>query len=371
MSPIANTFRRLWREEHGWGRIWTGLGIAIALAGGGLVYQQVIDTAPAAGTANLWVDTNGGTCTRHSTATTYVDADACASLDAARDAAQCGDMVEIRAGDYAAFQDMSSPANGCTSDPVTLQVMTGEADFDLVSMDSPGTTLRNITIPNDADPWPGGADASRRLNFELNCNTCALYDSTIRTMNVWGSDNVIVEGNTIDARGPNGNWTDSSIEVQDTLLNTSPYYDGGSNIVFRNNNIRDFFTGLSAPDDHGECLNIGGWTDGFLAEGNTFDNCGRTSLVFFTYFGHSNLCDGGSANPPNFPCVDPATTYPRNVCFRNNTLGSPIAPQTVVFNFRDEVIAVGPNGSDVANIRIDPDQAGADATTNPEFNLDC
>lgn len=43
---------RLWREEHGWGRIWTGLAMAIALAGGGLVYQQVTQSTAACALPN-------------------------------------------------------------------------------------------------------------------------------------------------------------------------------------------------------------------------------------------------------------------------------------------------------------------------------
>ena len=42
MSRIANTFRRLLYEQWGYtGKVWVGLGMAIALAGGGLIYQQV------------------------------------------------------------------------------------------------------------------------------------------------------------------------------------------------------------------------------------------------------------------------------------------------------------------------------------------
>lgn len=41
MSPIANTFRRLLYAEDGFGRVWVGLAMAVCLAGGGLVYQQV------------------------------------------------------------------------------------------------------------------------------------------------------------------------------------------------------------------------------------------------------------------------------------------------------------------------------------------
>lgn len=57
-------------------------------------------TPPPADSANLWVDTNGGTCTRQASPATYTDATACSSIDAAFDAASCGDTVLIKAGSY-------------------------------------------------------------------------------------------------------------------------------------------------------------------------------------------------------------------------------------------------------------------------------
>ena len=48
------------------------------------------------------MDTNGGSCTRQATAGSYVDAQACASLNAAYQAAQAGDRVLIKAGSYPA-----------------------------------------------------------------------------------------------------------------------------------------------------------------------------------------------------------------------------------------------------------------------------
>jgi Concanavalin A-like lectin/glucanases superfamily len=56
-----------------------------------------LDTVPS--TANLWVDTDGGTCTRSSSPTTYSNAAAC-SPNAALAAASGGDTVLIKGGSY-------------------------------------------------------------------------------------------------------------------------------------------------------------------------------------------------------------------------------------------------------------------------------
>jgi chitodextrinase len=56
---------------------------------------------PATGTgANLWVDTNGGSCLRSTTASAYADGSACGSLNAAYQAAANGDTIRVRGGSY-------------------------------------------------------------------------------------------------------------------------------------------------------------------------------------------------------------------------------------------------------------------------------
>lgn len=93
-----------WRRNRGW---WLGTWAAIA-AGviGGAVVVSGTDTPPAvvvpSGTAHLWVDSDGGTCTRQSSPASYVDAAACASFSAAASAASAGDTVRVKAGSYGA-----------------------------------------------------------------------------------------------------------------------------------------------------------------------------------------------------------------------------------------------------------------------------
>lgn len=81
----------------------------IVAAGGG-------DAAPA---AQLWVDGNGGDCTRESSAAPYREQDACRSLTAAWAAAQAGDVIRIRAGRYGAQQisgDKAAPTRAIGED---------------------------------------------------------------------------------------------------------------------------------------------------------------------------------------------------------------------------------------------------------------
>ena len=53
-------------------------------------------SAPPPGSAQLWVDTNGGSCRRSAAPRAYVDGRACSSLQSAYKAARTGDTVGIR-----------------------------------------------------------------------------------------------------------------------------------------------------------------------------------------------------------------------------------------------------------------------------------
>jgi hypothetical protein len=79
--------------------------LAFASVGGYIL----LSSQAAGSTANLWVDTNGGSCTRQSTAGNYVDAQACGSFDAAYHAANPGDLVLVQSGNYG---DQSLSADG-------------------------------------------------------------------------------------------------------------------------------------------------------------------------------------------------------------------------------------------------------------------
>lgn len=114
-------------------------GTVIVVAGTTTAWRQSQDTPPpAAGDANVWVDTNGGTCTRQSTAGSYSDAAACATLDAAEAVSQSGDTVRVKAGSYGA-QTISGTANSTDKADVTFLpadgesvTFTGKVDFNTV-----------------------------------------------------------------------------------------------------------------------------------------------------------------------------------------------------------------------------------------------
>jgi hypothetical protein len=74
-----------------------GGGIAAGLLAteGGAPSQQATTSS-----ANVWVDTNGGNCTRQSPAGGYNDGNACSSMQAAQNVALGGDKIVVKCGTY-------------------------------------------------------------------------------------------------------------------------------------------------------------------------------------------------------------------------------------------------------------------------------
>lgn len=100
------------------------------------------DTAsPKAGGPNLWVDTNGGSCTRQATGAPYDDGAACGSLDAAWDAAQAGDRIQVKAGTYGKPQNI-------TGEKASETTISGENGVTITAPVTPAShlTLENVTI---------------------------------------------------------------------------------------------------------------------------------------------------------------------------------------------------------------------------------
>jgi hypothetical protein len=172
-------------------------------------------TAPLSnGAANLWVDTNGGTCTRSASPVSYSDAAACSSFDKAWDAASAGDTILVRNGTYSA-QHVSGNKSSETfiiGESKGGVVVSGSAQdcyqvvaaSTLFCADATHMTLENVTI--DAGSNDGAAPGSL-INAD---------DVTYRNVDILGDWPDLYMGN--DAAGGGGNrfhwdggtWGDAS-----------------------------------------------------------------------------------------------------------------------------------------------------------------
>lgn len=136
-------------------------------------------TPPPTGSANLWVDSNGGTCLRSATPASYADGAACSSFAAAYSAASSGDVVGVRgtlgtqkfAGGFQSSQPSGTKTltfkgvtswvvvNGraatITSDNKVNQIHFGSPNltFDGINVDSSGQQITGAGFENGGRPF--------------------------------------------------------------------------------------------------------------------------------------------------------------------------------------------------------------------------
>ena len=175
-----------------------------------------------------------------------------------------------------------------------------------------------------------GATVQGTVDFASSASGSAFVNGSAEGFNIFGADNIVVEGNAFDGRG-----VDNQNVIWDQPAGNTP--DGWR---IAGNSFRNFYR-----DDgsHSEALYVGYSTNG-LIENNTFTNNGNTSHIFFTWFGTK---------------ADPSSSYPRNMCVRGNTFG-PTHGAYFDVNFREEI----PTS---ANIKIQRDATSA----NPAFYGSC
>jgi chitodextrinase len=206
----------------------------------------------------------------------------------------------------------SAPAGPVTVRPQSGATVTVSGNVDISRSN---VTLDRLTV-NGVVSFDTGATGAKLLN------------SSTYGFGVYGADNVSLEGNTFDGRCQRAqNWV---------IENPVGQVPNGTTI--RNNMFRNYYM-CSDSSAHTEALFIA-YSDGGLIEGNTFDNNGTTSHIFFSYVGAN-----GSLNTGN---------YARNWCVRSNRFLRAINPWYSI-QFRQENPAS-------ANTSIDPSSNTSDRT---------
>jgi hypothetical protein len=243
--------------------------LIFAAIGGYLIYRSF---AAASDTANLWVDTNGGSCTRSATPVTYNDATACSSFDTAYSAASYGDLVYVKAGNYPDQTVTNKSNKTATTDQadVTIKAATSEtvtiSDLQIGVWDA-NNGPNNLTLSGfaDNDQTTSGdcsweiAQGTKYLTYE-NLDSCNWYAR--------GTDHVTIKG---------GDWGPCKIGVGPSCGNNkfdSLGSESNTNSTVDGAFIHDF---RARPGDQFECMFLRG-TDGITIQNTKFENCAFMDL---------------------------------------------------------------------------------------------
>jgi hypothetical protein len=255
-------------------------GTVMALAGVS-VYLGSATIPSSAVTADLWVDTDGGTCTR-SAGSAYSDAGACSSLQNAYNAANDGDTVRVKTGTYGAQSSIGGGADTVTfigEDGATVDVGTDSPEYSGFNL-SGNVIVDNVDVTGDYTIVQFSGDGSQWMNSRLDATEIRRCDSDEPLL--------IQDGDS----GASYTITNNTVGPNVTIGTMRGSEDGSGGCV--------------GDNFHLEMARIGQGVDGLVLDRVTFEACPNGSgyvgcgsgQIFFTK-------GGGSA-------------YPRNITIRNS-----------------------------------------------------
>jgi hypothetical protein len=258
----------------------------------------------------MWIDTSGGSCTRSASRVAYSDAAACASIDAANDRCQNGDVVLIKGGVYGSGPQNISGSGGRSS-MCRVDVVSGERalmkrlgfsgvrwltvrSVESLEMDCSNggfACADNPLVPNNkrAVYFSGGSEDVVVEN--LRYGGFGIADSrrvTIRNSDFGPCD-------SYDGQDPGGGSREGCpngpIQYCDTAIGCTGYNEGH---LIEGNTLHDFgcddsfFNGVGSDDCHWECMYVS-YASNLTVRGNVFRNCANGGNIF-----HSFSNGGGS-----------------------------------------------------------------------------
>jgi chitodextrinase len=197
------------------------------------------------GSAHLWLDVNGGSCTRLATPGGYVDAQACGSLSAAYNAASSGDTIAVVGGTYGrqvlptgsktltiSAAPGGSVAFGSTNVAASNVTMVG---IRIVRNDDPGSTSATLEVSGANDTFDGVNVDTK--NMPVRQGIHADGDNGVfrngSTANVIDEKGVLVGGNNVTF----DNFDFHDVRVTDPQVHNECVYSLGPNLTVRNSHF--------------------------------------------------------------------------------------------------------------------------------------
>ena len=252
------------------GRTDLGFGMLLRRVLFAMLVAICMPTVALAQTANLWIDTNGGSCTRQSTAGAYSDAAACASIQAAVSACVAGDTIRMKTGSYGAQTITAVKTSpGCK--------VIAETGTKIGTLTTHGAwyEVQNVTGT--------GWDISNSGGVGTNNITC-------RNCNFSGNGGVWWTANGYS----NISWIGGSLRNYSTAVNSQGFsiwsgeVAGGSTAatnILVDGVTFDSIVNTGGNANHFEVIRVDGNVNGITIRNSTFtNNVTSTSLIFFTTF---------------------------------------------------------------------------------------
>lgn len=261
------------------GRAWLVVAaIAVSIGVGGAAGAVVRAEAAAAGpTANLWIDADGGSCARREATSSYADAQACGSLQAAANAASAGDIVLIRDGRY--------PGQLLTgAKRLTFRgAGPGRPSFGQIITSAANVAFAHVLVEN-RDPPAGNTPCSYFDYTLFTCGPGQTYVDVIVDGLAKGSGNPERRGGLqVDAGSTNLVFRNGEIRG---VLDSKGFQGGSDGMLIENTVFRDIRLSPAgeAAGVHNECAYVTGG-DRQTWRRNRFLLCPVMAMFFANYLG--------------------------------------------------------------------------------------
>lgn len=292
------------------------------------------------GTANLWVGSGGGSCTRRPTPAREIPSADCESLGAAYQAAQCGDTVDIDAGDYSGTTQnlVNEPSLDACSSPVVFEPAPGVKRSSVIF-----GTIRSGYLGQDrttgASNWTL-KDVTVKTLITLMAPADHVIINHIQggTMYINGARNFTLENSNLGPcyntlPGPDPEVTcQSNFKIDPQWKQPTGAVYNTTNIDLFHNVFHDFIDNNTNPStDHDECIFLNGGAD-ITVNSNKFYDCQLYGIFIQPYsgVGFTNLLiennsfsrtqnSGSNTNPAGIP-RDSAVDFGTNSTAINNAL---------------------------------------------------
>lgn len=246
-----------------------------------------------AGTANVWVDTNGGSCTRQTSAAAYVDAAACGSLQAAQAAASGGDKVIVKCGTYGG-QTLSSSGKGSVVDYYAETYVQAVSAVDVMSatscvkVDSLSISIDKVHVHGIQASAQGFVNGGQDIDTLTTLSVSGLLTDVV--VDGWRGHAVRETGQGITFSHMeigNANYCSSTVQERDAMQESAPVVAPADNDSITDSVLHDWYDGSVSPDGacgqgspggHDDCIQSNGGNNQTIAR-NLFYKCGSSSVL--------------------------------------------------------------------------------------------
>lgn len=274
-----------------------------AITGGSIniyVGSPIIPSLNNPATAALWIDTNGGNCTRQPGGGAYSDAGACSSIQTALAACTTGDQIRMKGSATPYGSQSISATTACT--------VTGETTPNTVTIPSLSTggssyTVENLVVDTGSTHAPGGWGAGGTNVTGRNIKLHGLYVSFTGQ----GGSGVTWDGGELGQADVPGGLRNCGLGDNEPVSLAEFTNLKINNVTFYQQNPDTTPCAGSSNGFHLEMIRLDHGSDGFTLTNSFFvDGLNDNSNTIFITEAPDNTAGG----------------EPRNLVFANNYFGS-------------------------------------------------